>query len=262
MVDRGLPSIWRSRSDRLRLDDHLRPYWYRGLEIWPSGFCAWNNRFPERMVVNAETELVIEGYPAAGNSFAREAVVASRPGVAVASHLHSRAHVKRALEFGVPVLILLRPALESVESFMLRFPELHADPRSELRRYIRFYRYALAHHQRLGLSRFGDTTTSLGDVLACMNHQFTLDLPLFRHRDPLAVKQVWDALDTWSERFFGAEAATRRPLPSPEREATKPASGLIDRAAHRSDLARCDVLHDALAFVAQQRITAWRDGTT
>ncbi len=46
----------------------------------------------------------------------------------MASHLHSATHVRRALALGIPVLIVLRPPVDSIASVMARFPDRRFGP--------------------------------------------------------------------------------------------------------------------------------------
>ena len=57
----------------------LRRRWYRTLEHVPVAYCAWHRRYADRNVVDRECGLLIEGYPSAGNTFAREALGYANP---------------------------------------------------------------------------------------------------------------------------------------------------------------------------------------
>src|ERR671917_1161141 len=95
-------------------------------------------RHPEWFLVDADTDLVIEGYQSCGNTFARKATEHANPDARIASHSHSWANVARGLRLGKPVVILLRPPLDAIASHAVRMRLDNLD--RELRRYHRFFR--------------------------------------------------------------------------------------------------------------------------
>lgn len=62
------------------------------------------------MLVESDTELVIEGFERSGNTFAVVAFETAQPRpVKTAHHLHAAAQVVSAVRMGVPTLLLIRP---------------------------------------------------------------------------------------------------------------------------------------------------------
>jgi hypothetical protein len=235
----------------------LRRHWYRALEGVPVAYCAWQRRFPDRHVVDRRTDLLVEGYPSAANTFTREALQRANPGIRIASHLHSVAHLRRALRLRVPALILLRPPVDSVVSVLARFPDQQLDVASELRAYERFYRGVLARADRVALARFDDTTSRLGDVVRATNRQLGTDLVPFDHDDPEARRVVQATIDSWTEAVFGPESESHRALPSvARRQATGSLRTEVSSPAHAAALARCEALHRDLDAVAVARFAA------
>jgi hypothetical protein len=247
--------------NRAYLRRRLRRSWYRALEHAPSAYCAWQRRFPDRHVVDRRTDLLLEGYPSAANTFTREALQRADPGIRIASHLHSVAHVRRALHLGVPVLILLRPPVDSVVSVLARFPAQQLDVAQELRAYEHFYRGVLARVDRVALARFDDTTSRLGDVVRATNQQLGTDLVPFDHDDPEARRVVQATIDGWTEAVFGPDSESHRALPSvARRHATGALRAEVTAPAHASALARCEALHRDLDAVAVARFAATGEG--
>ncbi|MDQ2724358.1 MAG: class I SAM-dependent methyltransferase [Actinomycetota bacterium] len=244
------------RSSTLR--HVVRRYWYRALErVSPAGYLAWNRRFPDRFVVDATTDLVIEGYPAAANSLARETLSITQPGISVASHLHSATQVRRALALGVPVLIVLRPPVDSIASVMARFPDHRFRPGSELRRYERFYSEIAPLADQVALSRFEDTVGRLGTVVRAMNNQFGSEFVEFVDDDPVLEKHVTSVLDGWSSTVFGNRAAAVTPRPSEARsDALEAARQRVRARRYGGRLARCEALHAQLDVLAGRRLQA------
>jgi len=233
---------------------HLRRRWYRALECSPIAYCAWQRRFPDRNVVDARTDLLVEGYPSAANTFTREALEHADPGIRIASHLHTVAHVQRALYLGVPVLILLRPPVESVVSVLARFPAQESDVASELRDYVRFYRGMLAVADRVALACFEDTTTRLGQVTRALNRQLGTSFVPFDDGAPEAQRVVQAKIDGWTEAVFGPDSGRHRALPSVERRTA--ASALRAEAtgpAHAALRTHAEALNRDLAAIARAR---------
>lgn len=224
-------------------------------EVSPRAFCAWNRRFPERTVVDASTDIVVEGYPSAANSLVRQVLLHTQPGLRMASHLHSPAHVVRAVELGVPTLILLRPPVESVASLMARYPERRLDPVRELDRYQRFYSTVLARTDRVAVARFEDTVSSLSAVIEEVNKRFGTSFAAFADDDADLFERVFASLDYWTERAWGDRFEVVTPRPSPARsEANAAARAQIEKRAPTGQLAGCRALHDHLAGIASGRL--------
>lgn len=220
-------------------------------------FCAWNRRFEDRKVVDASTDLVIEGYPSAANGFAREAFQLTQPGIRIASHLHAGAHVRCGLSLGVPVLVVLREPVGSIASILARFPDEGFRPGAELVRYARFYEDIAKVADQVVLSRFEDTTGRLGVVSRAMNDALGTNFVVFDD-GPVLQERVHAVLDAWSQLVFGgrAEQATARPSPS-RKEALERAVVDLRQPRHARALAHCEELHGELATLAARRLHAW-----
>lgn len=236
-----------------------RRIWYRALErISPDAYSGWNRRFPDRFVVAGDTDLVIEGYPSAANTLARETFTFTQPGISVASHLHSATHVRRAVALGVPVLIVLRPPVDSIASILARFPDERFRPGAELRRYERFYTDVAILVDQVALSRFEDTVSRLGTVTQAMNSQLGTGFVPFADDDPAIAHHVQAVVDGWSRTIFGDRSAAATPRPSAARGGALEAARTAVRAPrHASRLARCEELHAELRAVAERRLRAW-----
>src|SRR5215211_5813810 len=74
-------------------------------------------------IVTPDTQLVIEGFPRSGNSFARSAFVMAQsesPGkIRIAHHMHVPAQVVRAARWQIPTLVVIRRPRDAVLSFAL-----------------------------------------------------------------------------------------------------------------------------------------------
>jgi hypothetical protein len=151
-----------------------------------------------------QTEIVIEGYPRTGNTFAVIAFQQAQPRVvSIAHHVHAPAPIIEASRHRTPALVLIRAPEEAVLSFVLRLPELTL--RQALRSYVRFYRPLV--RARIGgaafvVGRFEDVVGDLGAVIREVNGRFGTTFVPF-DPSPEHVATVMAELDVWDEHTFG-----------------------------------------------------------
>src|SRR5262245_38009418 len=109
-------------------------------------------------VLGPSTELVIEGFPRSANTFAVTAFELAQPRpVRVAHHVHTPAHVSRAVAAGVPVLLLVRPPRDAVASAVVRKPSLDVD--AVAARYRSFHTQLLGVAGEIEVATFDRVTT-------------------------------------------------------------------------------------------------------
>lgn len=154
-----------------------------------------------RNFVTAEHDLVLEGYPRCGNSFAERAFIFANGRTrrwAIATHAHRIAQLALAVRYKLPTLIVTRAPEPAVCSFAaLTYPKADAD-RTEIARFIhdktRYYAdyYSVARDLRdaIVLSDFVTTTTAFGRVIGALNDRFGTDFIPFSD-DPDDVAQIF-----------------------------------------------------------------------
>ena len=124
-----------------------------------------------RCWVSRTTEIVIEGYPRSGNTFA---VVAFRQAqgreIEVAHHLHAAAQIKRAARLDVPTIVLIREPSEAILSLVVRDP--HASMRWALRSYIRFYSTVVPYLEKTVVAPFTAVTSDLASIIRMVNKRY------------------------------------------------------------------------------------------
>jgi hypothetical protein len=141
----------RAIEERLRphLDENVASLWLeKWLQIHAGGHPAvffslyrlLRTRKDLTRAVTPDKQVVIEGYPRSGNSFARRAfIMAQGEGfdvTSIAHHLHVPAQVVRAARLRIPTLVLIRRPKDAVLSLVIRDP-ISVD--RALRYYISFY---------------------------------------------------------------------------------------------------------------------------
>jgi len=131
-------------------------------------------------VVRRDTQLVIEGFPRSANTFAEVAFKIAQPGpVRTADHVHVSAQVTRAVNYGVPVCVLVREPADAVRSLVVKYP--HIRPVDALRGYRRFYDQCLRYTDRMVVATFNQVTNDFGAVIARINQRFGTDFACFDH---------------------------------------------------------------------------------
>lgn len=215
-------------------------------ERWPRLYLRMaRRRNTGKMLVDPATDLMVEGFPRSGNTFLVAWLARTNPSVRVASHLHSRAHVRMALRHGIPVVVMLRDPLEALASEMVRRRGRGEKTRPEqiLWRCRRFYTAVTVHRDDLILSPFEVTTRQPEQVAAEVSRRFGLALDLgspddheaaFAEVERLAVEKT-GSLD---ELTVGRPSARRDGLAAEVR------ANLVD--LYGDEVARLRELHDTL----------------
>lgn len=141
-------------------------------------------------IVGPDTQIVIEGYPRSGNSFANRAFAYAQPTeVRIATHTHAAAQVEVAARRGLPTLVVVRDPAEAIPSLhALREQVRRTDPGrppvdviDELRRYVRFHRRVLTVADRVVVAPFAEIVTDYGEVIRRVNARFEVDFEPFDH---------------------------------------------------------------------------------
>ena len=168
-------------------------------------------------LIDASTELVIEGVRRSGNTFAVTAfrMAQDRP-VALAHHLHAAGHVLRGVGLGLPVLVIVRPPADTVVS------EAHYDPeitiRQSLRNYVRFHRRIAPHAAGILIATFDQVTSDFGAVIDRLNGLFGTEFRRFEHTED-NVRRCFEEMERRHGDRFGSVAENRIARPSEVRRA-------------------------------------------
>ncbi len=170
-------------------------------------------------MVTPETQLVIEGFPRSGNSFARVAFIqAQREKVRIAHGLHVPAQVIRAAGWHIPTLVLIRRPRDAVLSFAIRDP-ISVD--QALRYYLSFYETIERYRDAYVLGHFEEVTRDYGRVIERINERFGTTFARFRH-DEENVGRVFARMEKNSRKRYGeAGWETKVSAPSDLKERMK-----------------------------------------
>jgi hypothetical protein len=204
----------RAIEERLRpyLDENFASLW---LEKWlqilaggnPTVFFGLYRLLRTRQdltrAVTPDKQVVIEGYPRSGNSFARRAFIMAQNETfdvtSIAHHLHVPAQVVLAAQWRIPTLVLIRRPKDAVLSLVIRDP-ISVD--QALRYYISFYETAEKYRDAYVLGLFEEVTADFGQVIKRMNDKFGTSFSLFRH-DEENVSKLFAGMETQARKKYG-----------------------------------------------------------
>src|ERR687890_1177681 len=173
-------------------------------------------------IVTPDTQLVIEGFPRSGNSFARRAFVSAQDEsfdkTRIAHHLHVPAQVVRAAQWQIPTLVVIRRPRDAVLSFAAWDP-ISVD--QALRYYLSFYETAEKYRDAYVLGRFEEVTEDFGEVIERINEKFGTTFSQFR-QDEENVNKVFAGIESHTRNRFDKALWERKvQRPSAMREKMK-----------------------------------------
>lgn len=137
-------------------------------------YYLWRKIFWQELtdrLISDQTEIVIEGFPRSGNTFAVAAFMLSqnRP-VNIAHHSHKIAQVAIAVKAEIPALVIIRHPADAVVSLVLRYPFLSLS--QSLNSYIRYYNGIYPYRDGYILSRFENIINDFGTEIIKLNRKF------------------------------------------------------------------------------------------
>lgn len=247
MSPSSAPTIWSDTKDAgrrlLRRGKYLAGYHPLTLpmlvRLTPEG--------PGR-AVHQQTDLVVEGFPRSGTTFAVFALRFANPDLQVASHVHHRSQLVRGTDLGVPTVVVIREPLTCLASYLVAGP--HGRPRGVIKEYLSYHRELERLGESVAIVTFTAATTSMGAVIDAINGHFGLALARFSDSAP-DTAAVFAQIDEKHQRFGPGrhELGVARPDDRRSREknrrlqelqaptlapALQEASVLFDRLARRS----------------------------
>ena len=140
-----------------------------------------------RRFVRSDSKIVIDGYPRSANTFAYHAfrwAQEQRKGEAesmhIGHHVHQPAHILRAVEFEIPVVLLIRNPIETVLSYVVRHSEW-LTVKYALRSYVNFYKSVLPVKDQVVIGVFAEVTQKFGHTIRRVNEKWGEKFHIFNH---------------------------------------------------------------------------------
>ncbi len=184
------------------------------ISSYPSVYFSIANPSNDPRLINSETEIVIEGFPRCGNSFAEAAFrVAQAKEVQIAHHSHASAQVIRAHRQGVPCIVVFRPPENAVTSLLHKYPSHTTTIRQTINQYIRFYQDILPYKESYILASFKSVTNDYGIVIDLLNNKFNCQFNRFEHTEK-NVERAFELVDQLTLERTGNAATDYSPSQS------------------------------------------------
>jgi len=186
--------------------------------------------------VGPKTEVVIEGYPRSGNTFAAAAFqLAQGREVRIARHLHVSAQILAAARRRLPTILLIRHPHDAVLSTVIRHPEW--EPHQAVREYTRFYRSCFDLRPHFVLGRFEEVTRDFGSVVERLNRRFGASFRSFVHSED-NVRRVFAEVERMDREDTGSASVTEATVGRPSDHRRHLKSELRARVEGDADLRR------------------------
>jgi hypothetical protein len=168
--------------------------------------------------VTKDTEIVIEGFPRMGNTFAHIAFkMAQDRVVKIGHHTHAAAQVIAAVKMGIPAIVIIREPEQAIISYLIGNFDPGLTVGQSLREYISFYKTIKPYKDRCIVASFEDITSDYGKIIQKANDQFNTDFVLFEHTEE-NVNSCFKLIDEGYQEAFGtlSEKVVSRPSESRE----------------------------------------------
>jgi len=157
--------------------------------------------------VTDRTDLVVEGFPRSGNTFAAIGIAtAQRRPRHIVSHAHIPAQVQRAVRLGVATVVVIRDPFDAVCS--MGVADSHHRTSDLLRYWVQYHEQIKRFSDDVVIAPFTQVTDQLGVVVTQVNERFDTDLDPFDDEDEDLHRAVFQAIDhkqrwsTASESIF------------------------------------------------------------
>lgn len=168
-------------------------------------------------LVKPTTDIVIEGFPRSGNTFALASFTYSNK-VEVASHVHLPYQIVFAHTYTIPIIILIRHPLDAVASLMIRDSKYTVD--EALVYYMMFHAVVEKYKDSLIISDFNDTVTDFPSIIQKLNNKFETSFKYHDNKEK-TIDLIKQNLEKEERKKYGEGYKKVFGLPSQERASEK-----------------------------------------
>jgi len=181
-----------------------------------------------------ESDLCVEAYPSSANSFLWRLLAYLNSDLSIAHHSHSKANIKTALAYGIPVITVIRVPLDAISSKLLRFGGKLEESVLE---YIDFHRFVYENRDKLTVLSFEEVINDTSATLRKITDETGI---AFVYSDlEQAKNEVFSQLRESAARTWGSQDKVALPLP--ERESQK--QQIKERLPNSRHLKEADALY-------------------
>lgn len=198
------------------------------------------------LIVNKDTEIVIEGYPRSANTFAVAAFNYSQGRkVCIARHTHAPAQVMQGARCSIPVVLLLRKPEDAVVSLVIRDQSMTLT--KALKMYIWYHEAILEFVDKCVIADFDVVVNNYSLIIDEVNKKYNTSYKLFDH-DKSSQENIFKLVEDMEKADSGGvlrESHVARP--SDSRKEIKDAL-LSELAAPNNErlLKKCESLYNKI----------------
>jgi len=170
------------------------------------------------IVQKGVTDICIDGYPRSANSFSVRMFRKANPEAVIAHHTHAIANIKKAIDCGIPVIVLIRNPEQSVVSSVIAHENNDID--NEIYRYVDFYDWILGRLPNVVIADFDMVVNDFNTIILNVNDHFKTSYKILDD-----VKEADDQVKSDIEERFDALGQSRmshiKPVPTSARNTVK-----------------------------------------
>lgn len=127
------------------------------------------------LLVNSDSDIVIEGFPRSANSFSVFALKYTHSNdLKIAHHTHVPAQVIKGVSLRIPILILIRHPRDAIASLVLRDPNISIS--QAINSYVHFYQAIYNYKESFIVANFEEIINNYSSVITRINNKFKTNL--------------------------------------------------------------------------------------
>jgi len=198
------------------------------------------------LLVSADTEIVIEGYPRSANTFAVAAFEYSQDRKArIARHTHAPAQIMEGARFSIPIILLVRNPQDAVVSLAIRDETMTVT--KALIAYIWYHEAILDYIDNCVVADFSKIVNDYSRILNEVNMKFNKNYALFEH-DKTAEDSIFRLVEAMEMAESGGavrESHVARPSEA-RREIKGSLLNELSEATNARLLQHCEALYEKI----------------
>jgi len=208
--------------------------------------------FFKRRVLRPKDDIVIEGFPRSGNTFATYAFHAAyedKSNLKIGNHFHSPAQFSLAKKYNIPALLLIRKPIDAVTSLTIYHNE--SNPKKYLLSYIYFHSPLIKIQSSFTTAKFEDVISNMGNIIENVNLQFNSNFNIPNHDQGFSDKIIKNIEQDRIKRLnlFGDKESSelRATIPSEKKnQLKKQIRSQLETTEYQTLIARANELYNTI----------------
>ncbi|WP_299490297.1 hypothetical protein [Acaryochloris sp. IP29b_bin.137] len=171
--------------------------------------------------VTRSAEIVIEGFPRMGNTFAHIAFkMAQNRAIEIGHHTHAAAQVVAAVRMNIPTIVLIRQPESAITSYLIGDFDPSLSIEQSLSEYISFYKTVSPYRDQCVIAEFDEVTNHYDRIIEKVNQKYGTSFIPFEHTNE-NVQECFRWIEEGFQNTFGQLSEKVVCRPSESRESLK-----------------------------------------